>query len=122
MYEDKETLSQESQFLLDGLVSYLGAVIQERAPEARWEIARHRIKRYLFNNHPVLVSGKGKDHNFLPGVPSGDAHASTSNTVRSSARAKLHAAIHRPATWMLADLPLPCSFIWDRPSLAGEPL
>lgn len=69
-------LSLESLFLLDGLVSYLGDVVQQRAPEARWEIARHRIKRYHLNNHPVLVSGKGEIHNFLPGVPRVHAHGS----------------------------------------------
>ena len=76
LYEEQKTLSLESLFLLDGLVSYLGAVVQERAPEARWEIARHRIKRYHLNNHPVLVSGKGEDHNFLPGLPMVHAHGS----------------------------------------------
>jgi hypothetical protein len=56
----------ESLTLLDGLVSYLAAVVQNRAPLARWEIARDRHKRYQFNNHPVLVSGTGEIHNFLP--------------------------------------------------------
>jgi hypothetical protein len=81
--EGQRALSMESLLLLDGLVSYLGAVVQERAPEARWEIARHRIKRYHLNNHPVLVSGAGEDHNFLPGLLSGAAHASLSG-VRES--------------------------------------
>jgi hypothetical protein len=31
-------LSLESLFLLDGLLSYLGHVVQQHAPEARWEI------------------------------------------------------------------------------------
>lgn len=57
--EEVHALSLESLFLLDGLVSYLGDIVQQRAPEARWTIARHRIKRYHLNNHPVLVSGKG---------------------------------------------------------------
>jgi hypothetical protein len=73
-YETVGALSLESLFLLDGLVSYLGDVVQQRAPEARWEIARHRIKRYHLNKHPVLVSGAGEDHNFLPGLPSVHAH------------------------------------------------
>ena len=71
--EEEPTLSLESLTLLDGLVSYLAAVVRERAPLARWEIARHRIKRYVYNNHPVLVSGTGESHNFLPGVLMVDA-------------------------------------------------
>lgn len=47
--EGQRVLSMESLLLLDGLVYYLGAVVKERAPEARWEIARHRIKRYHLN-------------------------------------------------------------------------
>ena len=45
-YEEERTLSMESLTLLDGLVSYVAAVVQERAPLARWEVARHPIKRY----------------------------------------------------------------------------
>ncbi|APX03199.1 hypothetical protein [Arthrobacter sp. QXT-31] len=67
-------LSLESLFLLDGLVSYLGDVVQQRAPGARWEIAHHRIKRYHLNKHPVLVSGTGEDHHFLPDLPRARAH------------------------------------------------
>ena len=67
--EEERTLSLESLRLLDGLVSYLASVVRGRAPLARWEIARHRVKRYAYNNHPVLVSGKGENHNFLPGLP-----------------------------------------------------
>jgi hypothetical protein len=67
-------LSLESLFLLDGLVSYLGDVVRQRAPEARWEIAHHRIKRYHLNKHPVLVGGTGEDRNFLPGLPRVHAH------------------------------------------------
>ncbi|AOT04340.1 hypothetical protein [Arthrobacter sp. U41] len=66
-------LSLESLTLIDGLVSYLGEVVQERAPMARWEFARHRIKGYLLNKHPVLVSGTGETHNFLPMLPLIDA-------------------------------------------------
>jgi hypothetical protein len=82
-YEQEKFLSLESLFLLDGLVSYLGAVVQGHAPDARWVIARHRIKRYMFNKHPVLISGKGESHYFLPGVPAGDAHASIRGTRES---------------------------------------
>ena len=47
-------------------MSYLALVVRKRAPLAGWEIARDRHKRYQFNNHPVLVSGTGEIHNFLP--------------------------------------------------------
>ena len=67
------TLSLETLKLIDGLVSYLAAVVQERAPLARWEFARHRVKGYLLNKHPVLVSGSGETHNFLPSLPLIDA-------------------------------------------------
>lgn len=73
--EQEGILSMESLALLDGLVSYLATVIRNHAPSARWEIARHRIKRYAANNHPVLVSGTGENHNFLPGVPQVNAQA-----------------------------------------------
>ncbi|WP_457974187.1 hypothetical protein [Arthrobacter sp. D1-17] len=75
-YEVMHSLSLESLFLLDGLVSYLGDVVQQHAPEARWEIARHRIKRYHLNKHPVLVSGTGEDHHYLPGLPRVHAYSS----------------------------------------------
>ena len=70
------SLSLESLFLLDGLVSYLAGVVQQHAPQARWEIAHHRIKRYHLNKHPVLVSDTGKDHNYLPGLPRVHAYGS----------------------------------------------
>ena len=74
-YEVMHSLSLESLFLLDGLVSYLGDVVQQHAPEARWEIAHHRIKRYHLNKHPVLVSGTGEDHNYLPDLPRVSAYS-----------------------------------------------
>lgn len=67
------TLSLESLKLMDGLVSYLAEVVQERAPLARWDFASHRVKGYLLNKHPVLVSGAGEVHNFLPMIPLIDA-------------------------------------------------
>lgn len=75
-YEVMHALSLESLFLIDGLVSYLGEVVQQHAPEARWEIAHHRIRRYHLNKHPVLVSGTGEDHNYLPGLPRVHAYSS----------------------------------------------
>ncbi|HEX9229430.1 MAG TPA: hypothetical protein VF885_22760, partial [Arthrobacter sp.] len=41
-------------------------MVRKRASLERWEISRDRHKRYQFNNHPVLVSGTGEIHNFLP--------------------------------------------------------
>jgi hypothetical protein len=73
--QEERVLSFESLVLLDGLVSYLSTVVRGHAPAARWEVARHRIKRYAYNNHPVLVSGSGETHNFLPGVPVSEARA-----------------------------------------------
>ena len=61
-YETVWELSLESLFLLDGLVSYLGDVVQQRAPEARWEIPHHRIKRYHLNKH----RGPGQRHRSGP--------------------------------------------------------
>jgi hypothetical protein len=61
-------LSMESLELLDGLVSYLASVVMDRAPRARWKIAHHRIKRYRFNNHPVLARDGDDANLFLPGV------------------------------------------------------
>ena len=81
--EKERTLSLESVTLLDGLVSYLAAVVRDRAPLARWEIARDRHKRYAYNNHPVLVSGTGEDHNFLPGLPAVSARAALRGTRES---------------------------------------
>lgn len=75
-YEVMHALSLESLFLIDGLVSYLGDVVQQHAPEARWEIAHHRNKRYHLNKHPVLVSGTGENHNYLPGLPRVHAYGS----------------------------------------------
>jgi hypothetical protein len=81
--EDERTLSLESLTLLDGLVSYLAAIALNHAPRARWEIARDRVKRYVYNNHPVLVSGRGDVHNFLPDVPVAQARASVRGTRES---------------------------------------
>lgn len=74
--EEERVLSLESLALLDGLVSYLATVVCDRVPAARWVLARDRNKRYVYNNHPVLVSGTGEIHNFLPDLPLADAHAS----------------------------------------------
>jgi hypothetical protein len=57
------------------VVSYLGDVVQRHVPEARWEIAHHRIKRYHLNKHPVLVTGSGEDHHHLPGLPRVQAYS-----------------------------------------------
>lgn len=73
--EEELILSMESVRLIDGLVSYLAQVVQHHAPAARWAAARHRLKRYAFNNHPVLVSEHTDSNIFLPSVPVTDARA-----------------------------------------------
>ena len=87
---EERTLSMESLTLLDGLVSYLAEVVLGHAPKARWEVARGPQKRYHLNNHPVLVSGTGETHNFLPGLPVVDARASL-NRVRESSDDRIEA-------------------------------
>lgn len=73
--DEERVLAFESLVLLDGLVSYLADVVRAHAPSARWEIARHPVKRYAANNHPVLVSGSGDIHNYLPAIPVSEARA-----------------------------------------------
>jgi hypothetical protein len=80
--EAEKFLSMESLHLLDGLVSYLAVVVQRGAPSARWETAHHRIKRYHVNKHPVLTSGPGEAHIFLP-VIAGMARAHLRGTFLS---------------------------------------
>ncbi|UEL29913.1 hypothetical protein [Pseudarthrobacter sp. L1SW] len=87
---EERTLSLESLTLLDGLVSYLAEVVLGHAPNARWDVARGPQKRYHLNNHPVLVSGTGETHNFLPGLPVVDARASL-NRVRESSDDRIEA-------------------------------
>ena len=58
-FEEEPTLSVESLTLLDGLVSRRGSGAQGAGTAGPWgEVVRHPIKRYAYNNHPVLVSGK----------------------------------------------------------------
>lgn len=73
--EEEKVLSMESVRHIDGLVSYLAQVVQQHAPAARWAVARHKVKRYAFNNHPVLVSEHTESNIFLPSVPAADARA-----------------------------------------------
>jgi hypothetical protein len=73
--EEERVLSFESLVLLDGLVSYLAVLIPQHAPTARWAIAQHRIRRYAWDKHPVLVSGTGGNHKFLAGIPAPAARA-----------------------------------------------
>ncbi|MBM7782564.1 hypothetical protein [Arthrobacter tumbae] len=74
-WEEELVLSMESVRHIDGLVSYLAQVVQHHAPAARWAVARHKVKRYAFNNHPVLVSEHTESNIFLPSVPVADARA-----------------------------------------------
>lgn len=81
--EKERTLSLESLKILDGLVSYLAEVVQDRVPSARWDVARHSHERYAYKNHPVLVSGRGEDHHFLPGLPVVSARAALRSSLES---------------------------------------
>ena len=74
-YEEERTLSMESLTLLDGLVSYVAAVVQDRAPLARWEIARHPHQALRLQQPPGPRQRQGREHNFLPGLPVVSARA-----------------------------------------------
>ncbi|MBT2553351.1 hypothetical protein [Arthrobacter sp. ISL-5] len=50
------TLSPESVAVVDGVTSYLCRVVERGAPGARWRVGYHRIKSYIWQNHPVLAS------------------------------------------------------------------
>jgi hypothetical protein len=124
-HEDERTLSLESLTLLDGLVSYLAEVVQERAPLARWVVARHSIERYAYNNHPVLVSGKGGEHNFLPGLPVVSARAALRSALESPDDAmkdyalrlieRLNGTEEIPAAPMEAEPPFEVEEVRDEP-------
>ncbi|MBG6182767.1 hypothetical protein IWX65_000700 [Arthrobacter sp. CAN_A214] len=63
--ETEAILSYESVQLLDGFISYLVRVVEDRTPTAQWQIGQHPNKRYQFRNHPVLA---GADRQiFFPG-------------------------------------------------------
>lgn len=49
------TLSPESTAIVDGVISYLCRVVEQGAPEAQWRVGNHRIKSYMWQNHPMLV-------------------------------------------------------------------
>lgn len=63
--ENESVLSLESIHLLDGFISHLGRLVEERAPGAQWQIGQHPNKRYQLRHHPVLAAG-GRQI-FLPG-------------------------------------------------------
>ncbi len=52
-------LSRDSLQVVDGITSYFCKVVEAGAPEARWRVGHDRLKRYIWQNHPVL--GRGKD-------------------------------------------------------------
>ena len=58
--ETEPFLSFESVRLLDGFVSYLAKVVEERSPGAQWQIGQHPNKRYRFRHHPVLAAAESQ--------------------------------------------------------------
>lgn len=58
--ETEPLLSFESVRLLDGFVSYLAKVVEDRSPDAHWQIGQHPNKRYRFRHHPVLAAAESQ--------------------------------------------------------------
>jgi hypothetical protein len=48
------TLSPESVALVDGVISYVCQVIERGVPQAQWRVGEHRVRSYIWRNHPVL--------------------------------------------------------------------
>lgn len=69
------TLSPESIAVIDGVISYLCRVVEQGAPEAQWRVGYHRIKSYMWQNHPVLArdSEEVPLADLVPGVARGQA-------------------------------------------------
>lgn len=42
--------------MVDAVISYLCRVVEGGAPRARWRVGHHRIKSYMWQNHPVLAN------------------------------------------------------------------
>jgi hypothetical protein len=54
-----ERFSDETLWLLDALMLYLGQAVLQKAPEEwEWNAGNHRAKGYIFQNLPVLKRGK----------------------------------------------------------------
>jgi hypothetical protein len=66
----RQSTPDEVVTLLDGFISYLGDVVTAAAPEAVWQVGRHRIKAYVYYHHPVLAGPATDDDGqlYLPGM------------------------------------------------------
>lgn len=69
------TLSPESIAVIDGVISYLCRVVEQGAPHAEWRIGYHRIKSYIWQNHPVLAHDNEEVPlaDLVPGIARGQA-------------------------------------------------
>lgn len=69
------TLSPESIALVDGVISYLCRVVEQGAPEAQWRVGHHRIKAYMWQNHPMLAHNNEEVPlaHLVPGLARGQA-------------------------------------------------
>ena len=69
------TLSAESIAVLDGVISYLCRVVEQGAPEAQWRVGHHRIKSYMWQNHPMLAHNSEEVPlpHLVPGLARGQA-------------------------------------------------
>jgi hypothetical protein len=69
------TLSPESIAIVDGVISYLCRVVEQGAPEAQWRVGHHRIKSYMWQNHPMLVHNSEEIPlaDLVPGLARGQA-------------------------------------------------
>lgn len=76
------TLSPESVAIVDAVISYLCRVVERGAPRARWRVGHHRIKSYMWQNHPVLASD-GEEAALAQMVP-GTARGQVSGHVPSA--------------------------------------
>ncbi|ALV43231.1 hypothetical protein AU252_20410 [Pseudarthrobacter sulfonivorans] len=76
------TLSPESVAIVDAVISYLCRVVERGAPRARWRVGHHRIKSYMWQNHPVLASD-GEEVALAQMVP-GTARGQVSGSVPSA--------------------------------------
>lgn len=69
------TLSPESIAIVDGAISYLCRVVEQGAPGAQWRVGYHRIKSYMWQNHPMLVHNNEEVPlaDLVPGLARGQA-------------------------------------------------
>ena len=52
-------LSPESIWIVDGLGRHLGNLLVAVSPGLRWAVGRHRIRAYVYQNHPVITANPG---------------------------------------------------------------